>query len=149
MDGLECRSDTALPTAILLLAGALALPAALLGIAAGQPKSLLALIAPLAAAGWLAARRRYRLILRPDALEQITWRGRTVIPLHNTTAEIRIPAGLRAARTAYLPCLRLRRDGRVIFSLPTGTLRSRDLRAMAEFFRQETDLPLRHISFLT
>ena len=58
MDGLECRSDTALPTAILLLAGALALPAALLGIAAGQPKSLLALIAPLAAAGWLAARRR-------------------------------------------------------------------------------------------
>ena len=49
MDGLECRGDTALPTAILLLAGALALPAALLGIAAGQPKSLLALIAPLAA----------------------------------------------------------------------------------------------------
>lgn len=47
MDGLECRGDTALPTAILLLAGALALPAALLGIAAGQPKSLLALIAPL------------------------------------------------------------------------------------------------------
>ncbi len=61
MDGLECRGDTALPTAILLLAGALALPAALLGIAAGQPKILLALIAPLAAAGWLAARRRYRL----------------------------------------------------------------------------------------
>ena len=58
------------------------------------------------AAGWLAARRRYRLILRPDRLEQLTWRGRTVIPLHNTTAEIRIPAGLRAARTAYLPCLR-------------------------------------------
>lgn len=136
MDGLECRGDTALPTAILLLAGALALPAALLGIAAGQPKSLLALIAPLAAAGWLAARRRYRLILRPDRLEQLTWRGRTVIPLYNTTAEIRIPAGLR-------------RDGRVIFSLPTGTLRSRDLRAMAEFFRHETDLPLRHISFLT
>ena len=80
MDGLECRGDTALPTAILLLAGALALPAALLGIAAGQPKSLLALIAPLAAAGWLAARRRYRLILRPDRLEQLTWRGRTVIP---------------------------------------------------------------------
>lgn len=80
MDALECRGDTALPTAILLLSGALALPIALLGIAAGQPKSLLTLIAPLASACWLAARRRYRLILRPDSLEQITWRGRTVIP---------------------------------------------------------------------
>ena len=149
MDALECRGDTALPTAILLLSGALALPIALLGIAAGQPKSLLTLIAPLAAACWLAARRRYRLILRPDSLEQITWRGRTVIPLCNATAEIRIPAGLRAARTAHLPCLRLRRDGQVVFSLPTYTLRSRDQRAMAEFFCRETDLPLRKISFLT
>ena len=50
MDALECRGDTALPTAILLLSGVLALPTALLGIAAGQPKSLLTLIAPLAAA---------------------------------------------------------------------------------------------------
>lgn len=94
-------------------------------------------------------RRRYRLILRPDTLEQITWRGRTVISLRNTTAEIRIPAGIRAARTAHLPCLCLRREGQVVFSLPTYTLRSRDQRTMAEFFRRSTDLPLRHISFLT
>lgn len=113
-----------------------------------QPDSL-TLIAPLAAACWLAARRRYRLILRPDTLEQITWRGRTVISLRNTTVEIRIPAGIRAARTAHLPCLCLRREGQVVFSLPTYTLRSRDQRAMAEFFRRSTDLPLRHISFLT
>ena len=149
MDALECRGDTALPTAILLLSGVLALPTALLGIAAGQPKSLLTLIAPLAVACWLAARRRYRLILRPDTLEQTTWRGRTVISLRNTTAEIRIPAGIRAARTAHLPCLCLRREGQVVFSLPTYTLRSRDQRTMAEFFRRSTDLPLRHISFLT
>ena len=114
------------------------------GVARAQGSGLGALLRR-----WLAARRRYRLILRPDTLEQITWRGRTVISLRNTTAEIRIPAGIRAARTAHLPCLCLRREGQVVFSLPTYTLRSRDQRTMAEFFRRSTDLPLRHISFLT
>lgn len=137
---LELRGDTSLPTAALLISGALALTATLLGTLAGGPESAVTLCIPAAAALWLAARRRCRLVLRRDRLKWDTWRGSTALSFADAAVEIRIPpAGLGYTRTAHLPCLCLRREGQLVLSVPAGMLRRQDILRMADFFRRETD----------
>ena len=117
---LELRGDTSLPTAALLISGALTLTATLLGLLAGSPESAVTLCIPAAAALWLA----------------------------DTAVEIRIPpTGMGYTRTTHLPCLCLRREGRVVLSVPAGTLRRQDILRMADFFRRETDCP--HVTIRT
>ena len=138
MEPLECKGDTLFPMAMLLISAFFALVMLAIGCVSGTLEFAGFLIFPLSAVLWLRWRRRYRLVLCPDHMEVHTWRGVESISYVGAVAELRLrgPFSPRGARfDAHQPLLCMRREGRLLASVPRGALRASDAELLVEYFR--------------
>lgn len=134
MEPLELKGSTTLPVAMILIASFFATVLLAIGLVSGRPELACFCVFPLLTFLWLQWRRRYRLVLCQDHLEVHTWLGTKSVSYAGSVAEFRLQNSASVRRNAHQPVLCLRRQGKLLVSVPRGILRGEDVRRMTEFF---------------